>query len=48
MKKCSKCLLPETHETIEYNDDSVCNICVGHEFKREKIDWVKKNKTLSK
>ena len=51
MKKCSKCLLPETHETIEYNENSVCNICTGHEFKREKdliVDTIKKfsNKTL--
>ena len=27
MKKCSKCILPETHETISFNQDGVCNIC---------------------
>jgi N-acetyl sugar amidotransferase len=48
MKKCNKCLLPETHETIEYNENSVCNICTGHEFKREKIDWVKKKQDFTK
>ena len=26
MKKCTKCLLPETYETLEFNDSS-CNIC---------------------
>jgi len=42
MKTCSKCLLPETHETIEFDENSKCNICKGHEFKKEKIDWAKK------
>jgi N-acetyl sugar amidotransferase len=42
MKSCIKCLLPETHETIEFDEKSSCNICAGHDFKREKIDWGKK------
>ena len=27
MKNCNKCLLPETHETIAFNSEGVCNIC---------------------
>ena len=42
MKYCTKCLLPETHETIEFDHEGVCNICRNHEFKKEKIDWGKK------
>ena len=42
MKYCTKCLLPETHETIEFDHEGVCNICRNHEFKKEKIDWSKK------
>ena len=42
MKSCSKCLLPETHETIEFDENSKCNVCKGHEFKKENIDWDKK------
>ncbi len=40
MKKCARCGLPETYETIEFSADGVCNICRQHEFKHEKIDWV--------
>ena len=46
MKKCFNCLLPETHETIEFDDKNVCNICNQHKFKNEKIDWSKKRGEL--
>ncbi len=41
MRYCTKCLLPETHETIEFDKQGVCNICRQHEYKKEKIDWNK-------
>ena len=46
MKKCIKCGLPETYETIEFGDDGVCNICVQHKFKTEVIDWDARKKTF--
>lgn len=39
MKRCTNCVLPETHETIVFDDDGVCNICRNHKSKREEIDW---------
>ncbi len=42
MKTCNKCLLPETHETIEFNSKGVCNICRSNTFKTKNIDWKKK------
>jgi N-acetyl sugar amidotransferase len=48
LKKCSKCDLPETYETIEYNEKSVCNICAGASYKNEKIDWTARKKLLDK
>ena len=39
MKRCAKCNLPETHETIIFDDMGICNICRQHEFKKEQIDW---------
>lgn len=39
LKRCTKCVIPETHETIVYDDQGVCNICRNQEFKQEKIDW---------
>ena len=44
MKYCARCVLPETHETIEFDHEGVCNICRQHEFKKERIDWDKKYK----
>jgi len=42
LKRCSKCTLPETHETIFFDKEGVCNICHQHEYKKEHIDWAKK------
>jgi len=39
LKRCNKCGLPETYETIEFNNEGVCNICTQNVYKREKIDW---------
>ena len=37
--KCTKCGLPETYETIEFDAQGVCNICRQFEFRQESIDW---------
>jgi N-acetyl sugar amidotransferase len=42
LNRCSRCLLPETHETIFFDEAGVCNVCRQHEFKQNKIDWDKK------
>ena len=46
MIKCSKCVLPETHETIQFDNQGVCNVCRGNEYKQEKIDWDVQKKEL--
>lgn len=46
MKRCTNCGLPETHETISFDHDGVCNICRQHEFKKDKIDWTANKKAL--
>jgi N-acetyl sugar amidotransferase len=38
MKRCVKCNLPETHETITFDAQGVCNICSQHSSKQD-IDW---------
>ena len=48
MKKCIKCGLPETYETIEFDESGLCNICIGHQFKTQKIDWKKRKKQFDK
>ncbi len=47
MKICNRCVIPETHETIMYDDHGTCNICKQHEFKQEKIDWAKREKDFA-
>lgn len=45
MKRCIECNLPETHETIAFDSEGVCNICSNQDTK-ENIDWNKKKKLL--
>jgi N-acetyl sugar amidotransferase len=47
MKRCTKCLLPETHESITFDESGVCSICRQVEFKNEKIDWEQRKKDLT-
>lgn len=47
LKRCTKCLLPETHESITFDELGVCNICRQSEFKKDKIDWVERKKDLT-
>lgn len=47
MRRCSRCGMPETYETIEYDAQGVCNICRGTEHKRV-IDWGERKRLLDK
>jgi len=46
LKRCTKCVTPETHETITFDEKGVCNICHGHEIKQGQIDWASKKLEL--
>jgi N-acetyl sugar amidotransferase len=46
MKRCTKCNLPETHETITFDAAGVCNICNQHAVKGGKIDWGQRKRDL--
>lgn len=39
MKRCTKCGLPETYETIEFDNRGVCNICRQNEYRDTSIKW---------
>lgn len=47
LKRCAKCLLPETYETIEFDENGVCNMCRQKEFRDEAIDWEARGKELA-
>lgn len=44
LRRCTRCVLPETHETIVFDDEGVCNICRQHEYKQTAMDWDAKKK----
>lgn len=46
LSRCTKCLLPETHETIHFDPKGVCSICSQHSFRNESIDWTQKKSEL--
>jgi len=46
MRYCKKCVLPESHETIQFNEDGICNICVQAAVKHAEIDWQEREKIL--
>ncbi|HJW27033.1 MAG TPA: N-acetyl sugar amidotransferase [Rhodocyclaceae bacterium] len=46
MKRCVRCLLPETHETISFDEEGVCNICRQQDYKKDRIDWSAKKREL--
>ena len=47
LKKCVKCQLPETYETIEFDKSGTCNICEESK-KKENIDWGKRKLLLDR
>ena len=46
MKRCVRCNLPETHATIVFDAQGVCNICRGQELKQGSIDWDARKREL--
>lgn len=46
LRRCRRCVLPETHETIVFDEEGVCNICRQHEYKQTTIDWDTKKREL--
>src|SRR5258708_14318027 len=45
MRRCTRCHLPETYETIEFDTEGVCNICRSAERKKE-VDWAERKALL--
>ena len=47
MRYCSKCVLPESAETVAFDEEGVCNICRQAEQKHTVIDWDERRKMLN-
>lgn len=48
LRRCKRCLLPETYETIEFDEEGVCNICRSTEHKQQAIDWDERKQLLDR
>ena len=46
MKHCSKCVMPETSESLVFDDKGVCSVCKQIDYKQTKIDWELKKPEL--
>ncbi len=45
MQICTKCLLPETHETISFDNQGICSVCKNFSIKQD-IDWEARHQIL--
>jgi len=46
MRYCTRCILPETHDTIMFDEEGVCSVCRQIDYRDEKIDWDERKKML--
>jgi len=46
MKRCSRCVMPETWVGISFDEKGVCSICQEHDNKKNVIDWNKRQGML--
>lgn len=46
MKYCTRCILPSSHETVQFDQEGVCNICRQAEVKHKEINWSARRKML--
>ncbi|MEQ8711291.1 MAG: N-acetyl sugar amidotransferase [Rhodospirillales bacterium] len=48
MHVCNKCVMPETSESLTFDNQGVCSVCRQIEFKQTGIDWEAKRAELEK
>lgn len=46
LERCTRCVLPITWETINFDDEGVCNICRNWEAKDQDVDWAAREAQL--
>ena len=48
VRRCTRCILPENYEGIEFDENGVCSVCREHDQKYSNIDWDARRKKLEK
>lgn len=46
LKMCTRCVMPETAETLAFDEAGACSVCRQIDFKKEAIDWAKRKEEL--
>jgi N-acetyl sugar amidotransferase len=46
MRYCTRCIYPETQDTIIFDEDGVCSVCRNIDYRDERIDWVQRRREL--
>jgi N-acetyl sugar amidotransferase len=46
MRYCSKCIYPETQDTLMFDETGTCSVCRQIEYRDDKIDWTARRAEL--
>lgn len=46
VKLCTRCVMPETAESVYFDNSGVCSVCHQIDFKRDAIDWTARKREL--
>lgn len=46
MKTCSECVMPQTAESLKFDQQGKCSVCAQIEYKHDHIDWPKRRIAL--
>ncbi len=47
MKYCVNCILPESAETVTFDENGLCNVCRQAKVKHDEIDWEERHRILN-
>jgi len=47
VKLCTKCVMPETAESLGFDDTGTCTVCRQIEYKQQVIDWAERKPKLA-
>lgn len=48
MHSCARCVMPETAESLSFDDRGVCSVCRQIEAKQNVIDWTDRRAELDR
>ncbi len=46
LRTCTRCVMPETAESLAFDDDGVCSVCHQIDHKQTAIDWAERERDM--